>query len=122
MGDTLNYKDLPVIQWAFELVRSVDLFVHTLPYTPQARTISDQLFRAASSIGANIAEGRGRDQGKEYARFLRIARASANETEYWLIVAKDCNLISSEKFAQMYDLNEQCLKMLSSMLSRLQRT
>jgi four helix bundle protein len=122
MADTLNYQDLPVVQRAFELVRAVDRYIQTLPRTPQGRTIGDQLFRAASSIGANIAEGRGRDKGKEYARYLRIARASANETEYWLLVAEDCSLMGVELFNHLNDLNQQCLKMLSAMISRLQTT
>jgi four helix bundle protein len=57
MNETLNYKDLPVVQRAFELVRVVASFVKSLPSTPQGRTIGDQLFRSATSIGANIAEG-----------------------------------------------------------------
>lgn len=73
MREVLNYKDLPVVEQAFELVKAVDEFVKMLPHTPQGRTIGDQIFRSATSIGANSAEGRGRDMGKEYARYLRIA-------------------------------------------------
>jgi four helix bundle protein len=118
MNETLNYKDLPVVQRAFQLVRAVDEFVKTLPSTPQGRTIGDQLFRAATSIGANIAEGRGRDIGKEYERYLRIARASANETDYWLHVARDCGLLRGS-FEEMFGLTDECLRMLSSMITRL---
>lgn len=119
MGEVLNYKDLPVVQRCFELVRKVNAFVKELPATAQGRTISDQLFRAATSIGANIAEGRGRDLGKEYERYLRIARASANETDYWLPVAHQCGLLSQASFDHMIDLVEQCLRMLSAMLTKL---
>lgn len=65
MSGILNYMDLPVVQRAFELVCEVDVYIQALPKTPQCRTIADQLFRAAASIGANIAEGRRRDVGKE---------------------------------------------------------
>lgn len=119
MGEVLNYKDLPVVQRAFTLVQAVDTFVGTLPQTPQGRTIGDQLFRAATSIGANIAEGRGRDIGKEYERFLRIARASANEADYWLHVAQDCKLVSEEEYTKMIGLVDECLRMLSAMITRL---
>jgi four helix bundle protein len=119
MGEVQNYKDLPVVQRAFTLVQAVDTFVHTLPSTPQGRTVGDQLFRAATSIGANIAEGRGRDMGKEYERFLRIARASANETDYWLHVAHDCRLVAEEDYTIMIGLVDECLRMLSTMITRL---
>jgi four helix bundle protein len=119
MSETLNYKDLPVVQRAFQLVQAVHEFVKMLPSTPQGRTIGDQLFRAATSIGANIAEGRGRDIGKEYERYLRIARASANETDYWLRVAFDCELITAQSYEYMVGLTDECLRMLSSMITRL---
>jgi four helix bundle protein len=119
MSDTLNYKDLPIVQRTFELVRSVDVFIRTLPQSPQGRTIGDQLFRAATSIGANIAEGRGRDLGKEYERYLRIARASANEVDYWLRVAHDCHLLQEQPYEHMLGLTDECLRMLSTMITRL---
>jgi four helix bundle protein len=119
MSEAMNYKDLPVVQRAFQLARAVNEFVSTLPPTPQGRTIGDQLFRAATSIGANIAEGRGRDLGKEYERYLRIARASANETDYWLHIARDCELVSTDSFEELFGLTDECLRMLSSMITRL---
>jgi four helix bundle protein len=122
MNQALNYKDLPVVQRAFQLVRAVDSFVTTLPPTPQARTIGDQLFRAATSIGANIAEGRGRDMGKEYERYLRIAQASANETDYWLRIAHNCALLQDQPYEHMLGLTDECLRMLSSKISRLRAT
>lgn len=119
MSKVLNYKDLPVIQRSFELVEKVDAFVQKLPSTSQGRTIGDQLFRSATSIGANIAEGRGRDMGKEYERYLRIARASANETDYWLRVAYTCNLIPEDNYHTMLGLVDECLRMISAMITKL---
>jgi hypothetical protein len=43
MGETLNYKDLSVVQRAFELVQATDIFVRELPSTPQGKTVGDQL-------------------------------------------------------------------------------
>jgi four helix bundle protein len=119
MKETLNYKDLPLVQRAFELVRAVDAFIKELPPTAQGRTIADQLFRAATSIGANVAEGRGRDIGKEYERYLRIARASANETDYWLRIAHECGLLLEPAYEHMLGLTDECLRMLSAMITRL---
>ena len=47
------------------------------------KPIARQLVRSSGSIGANIEEGFGRGFGKEYARFLRIALASARESRGW---------------------------------------
>jgi four helix bundle protein len=59
--------------------------------------ITSQMRRAASSIGANIAEGTGRRSDGELTRYLHIARGSAAELEYHLLLARDLDLLSSVK-------------------------
>ena len=61
----MNYRELPVYRKARKLVIGVDRLLTYFPNTPQAWIVSKQLFDAATSIGANIAEGRGRHMGKE---------------------------------------------------------
>jgi four helix bundle protein len=47
-------------------------------------TVGVQLVRAADSIGANIAESRGRTRDPDQRRFLIVARGSALELEHWI--------------------------------------
>ena len=47
--------------------------------------LRSQLRRSANSVGANIAEGFGRDGEKDKTRFYMIARGSAHETIHHLI-------------------------------------
>jgi four helix bundle protein len=53
-----------------------------------------QLLRACASIPANIAEGAGQETGAQFARFLTIAIASANETENHLVLVRDLDMLS----------------------------
>jgi four helix bundle protein len=52
-------------------------------------TVSDQLVRSATSIGANIIEGKSASSKKDFMRFYEIALKSANETKYWLGLLRD---------------------------------
>ena len=57
--------------------------------------VARQAQRAASSIPANIVEGCGHESGREFARYLRQAHASANELEYHLLEARDFALLDA---------------------------
>ena len=56
-----------------------------------------QLNRAASSVAANVAEGFGRFLPGDFARFMRIAKASALETIEHATTAADRRLISEDE-------------------------
>lgn len=46
-------------------------------------SLSDQLFRAVGSIGANISEGYSRGSGKDRARFYEYSLGSSRESRHW---------------------------------------
>ena len=117
----MNYKELLLYKKARELVIGVDPLITVLPNKPQAWAVSRQLFGAATSIGANIAEGRGRHIGKEYQRFLYYAQGSANEVDHWLHVMKDCRLGPPKLVDDLILLNVEVLRLLSATLSTLRR-
>jgi len=63
--------------------------------------LTSQLRRAAASIGANIAEGCGRRTDGEMCRFLQIARGSASELEYHILLARDLQFLDEEEFQKL---------------------
>ncbi len=65
--------------------------------TTERYGLSSQLQRAAASIGANLAEGCGRETDTDFRRFVHIASGSACEVEYHLILAKDLGLIEGQE-------------------------
>ena len=82
-----SYRDLEVWQRGMTIVERVYALTATFP--PEERFgLVLQLRRAAASVPANIAEGRGRATRKDYARFLRTARGSLFETETHVEVAR----------------------------------
>jgi four helix bundle protein len=109
-----NYQELVFYQKARQVVKAVDALIKSWPKTMQAQEISRQLFRSATSVGANIAEGHGRHEGTEYIHYLIIAQGSANETEYWLHTAQDCGLGKSETIIEIVNLNNEVIRMITS--------
>jgi len=118
-GKIKNYKELKFWQTAFETTILVVSLTRALPKEKVFWIISDQLIRAASSVGANIAEGFGRYKGKEYERFLQISLGSANEVEYWLLVLKKILPKLDKKVFEIIELNNQTIRMLASSLKTL---
>jgi four helix bundle protein len=114
-----NYQELIFYQKAREVVKGVDALIKSWPKTMQAQEISRQLFRAATSVGANIAEGHGRHQGSEYIHYLLIAQGSANETEHWLNTAQDCGLGPADRINEILKLNIETIRMIASTVSTL---
>jgi four helix bundle protein len=112
-----NYQGLIFYQKARQTVKAIDSLIKSWPKTMQAQEISRQLFRSATSIGANIAEGHGRHQGTEYIHYLIIAQGSANETEHWLHTAQDCGFGNNEKIDEILKLNNEVVRMITSTIN-----
>ena len=112
-----NYQELIFYQKARQVTKGVNALIKNWPKTMQAQEISRQLFRSASSVGANIAEGHGRHQGTEYVHYLIIAQGSANETEHWLHIAQDCELGPHEAIDEILRLNNEVVRMITSTIS-----
>ena len=92
-----DFKTLQVWQRAHALSLNVDRACKAIRF-PMYASLRNQLFRAAMSISANIAEGSGQRSRKEFSRFVRIAVNSSNEVEHHLIVARDLEAIPASTF------------------------
>ena len=80
-----NYRDLLVWEKAHSLTLCIYRETQTFP-KEERFGLTSQIRRAASSIGANLAEGCGRRSDGEMARFVQIAMGSAAELSYHLLV------------------------------------
>lgn len=78
-----------------------------------------QIIRAAMSIPANIVEGREQNSEAAFARFLRIALASASELEYHVMAARDIHAISRSEYLSLSSQVAEVRMMLHGLLRRL---
>ena len=58
-------------------------------------------FHSASSIPSNNSEGCSRNGDAELARFCIIARGSASELEYQLLLARDLMLLQTDDYERL---------------------
>jgi len=65
--------------------------------------MTSQIRRAASSVPANLAEGWGRRNTKEFQQFIRIAQGSLRELETHLLLTQRVGLTRSENTNPMLE-------------------
>ncbi len=92
-----DFKDLVVWQKSHQLALDLHGRSRLFP-REELFGVTGQMRRAATSIPANLAEGCGRRSDGELLRFVQIARGSASELEYHLLLARDLGFISSDEY------------------------
>jgi len=88
MSGAKSYEDLVAWQLAYELQREVFTLTATGSVARDFK-FCDQIRDSSASASRNIAEGFGRFLPADFARFLRIARASLTETHHHLRDGRD---------------------------------
>jgi len=114
-----DFKDLRVWEKAHSMTIGVYKATKEFP-REELFGITSQMRRAASSIGANTAEGTGRRSDGELTRYLHIARGSAAELEYHLLLARDLDLLSTARFDLLRRQVDEVQRMLTSLIQQVQ--
>jgi four helix bundle protein len=114
-----DFKDLKVWAKAHQVTLAIYQATRKFP-RDEIYGLTSQIRRAAASIGANIAEGCGRRSDAEMKRFVQIARGSASELEYHLLLARDLQLLTGEEFKDLEAKVFEIQRMLASLVQRLQ--
>ena len=95
-----GFENLRIYQLSEDLSDTVWDIVIKWNYLAQD-TVGKQLIRASDSIGANIAEGSGRESTADNRRFAKIARGSLFEVKHWLRRAYKRKLLSKDEIASL---------------------
>jgi four helix bundle protein len=114
-----DFKDLKV--WAKAHQATLLVYDETRAFPrEEIYGLTSQVRRAAASVAANIVEGCGRRSDGEFKRFLQIARGSACELEYHLLLARDLKFLNEEHFRKLDGLVAEVQRMLTSLVQRVQ--
>lgn len=115
-----NFNKLDVWSRSHKAVLAV--YRTTTKYPQEERFgLVSQLRRAAISVPTNIAEGCGRIHLREYINFLSIARGSAMEVEYLLLISKELKYLSTEDYEYLYLEYTSIIKMINALILSLKK-
>lgn len=118
-----TYKDLTVWQKAHQNdLTIITLYEKINPHGSLA-VLLHQLLRSLTSTSANIAEGYGCFRGKEFPTFLGYALRSAWESDNWLTLLLEVkeyqNKIDKKQITEIYKINQEVIRMLISLIKKL---
>ena len=116
-----SFEDLIVWQKSHQLTLEIYRITKNFPSEEKFGIIS-QIRRSAYSISANIVEGHSRKSKKEFLHFLSISKGSLEELKYFLILSKDLNYLTIEKFGELKSLSDEVSKILYGFTKSLANT
>ena len=106
-----NYENLDVWKLSHKLVLDVYKITSSFP-KEELYGLTSQIRRAAYSVPTNIAEGFARGSNAQILQFLNIAKGSASELEYELLLAKDLGYINVVQYEDFDDQVKNICRML----------
>jgi len=114
-----HFTELLVWQKSHRLFLDLVNDVATLPKTPVARILIDQILRSSSSVSDNISEGFASLSTREYIHYLGISRKSASETENHLYQFRDVPLFPAAlvdvRLGQILEINRMLMGLIKSL-------
>ena len=121
MAGLRSHRDFAAWQRAYELRRAL---MPVLRRTLHAKhfTLYRNMREAARTAMRNIAEGFGRFTHKDFARFVRIAKASELELLDHLLEARDCGYINAEELDALDHRTRKALKAANGLIRYLENT
>lgn len=101
---------------SFYFAREVVVFVQEAKFNRVFHSLFDQLVRSATSIGANLVEGKAGSTKKDWRNFYNIALKSANETKYWLCLIRDTMGVDRTKVENLLKETDEISKIIASIV------
>lgn len=79
--------------------------------------LSKQIVRSGTSIGANIEESVAAQSRKDFISKMAISSKEARETNYWLRLIRDANLVDVD-LTRLINESEEIIKIINSKLKQ----
>lgn len=103
-------------QFALQILELCD----QMPHIPKVWHMSKQIIRCGTSIGANLREVDHALTAREFAMKCSIARKEAAETHYWLELAQDSGILTTELSQPMIKEADELVRVIGAVVKNTQ--
>lgn len=107
----------PVVQKSFDFsVRIVKCYKYLIKKDKELRSLYNQILRSGTSIGANISESQAAASKTDFRNKLRISLKEAYETEFWLKLFYNTEILEKKEFESLLQNCIELIKLLTSII------
>ncbi len=96
-------------------IRIVNLY-QFLCEQKQEYTLSKQLLRSGTSVGAMVREAEHAQSKADFVHKMSIAQKEINETLYWLELLKETSYLETKQFQSIHKDAEEVIKLITSIV------
>jgi four helix bundle protein len=90
-----------------------------LPNSPEGKVIRNQITKSGTSIGANYREANRSRSNADFKNKIKICGSEASETQYWLELIAEAELLSWEHIRLDYEECSELLAIFTSISTKL---
>lgn len=116
MSEGKNPADSIIARKAYAFALDIVQVYKVLIHAKKEFVLSKQLLRAGASIGANVNEAICARSKRDFVHKLSISLKEARERKYWLNLLKESAYLESNSFANLMDICDEIIKILSSII------
>ncbi len=119
----MSEKPYNIKHRCYQFSKDIVGFISEVKFEKIHFSIFDQFLRSATSIGANVVEGKSGSSQKDFKNYYTIALKSANETKYWLCLIRDTELSQNgkDKMNELISEADELSKIIASIIISLNK-
>jgi four helix bundle protein len=117
---TLRNLENPILKKSFSFaVRIVKCYKYLVKKDRNLNSLYNQLLKSGTSIGANISESQAAASKADFRNKLRISLKEAYETEYWLRLFNESEILDKKEFNSLLKDCLELIKLLTSIIKNI---
>ena len=114
-----NTKRIDITDRTFDFAtRIVKLCKSLNSLSADNRSISNQLLRAGTSVGANVEEAQSGQSKADFAAKIYIACKEARETNYWLRLLVSAQIVEKQKLDSLIRESKELIAILTTITKK----